>query len=549
MSNGIDFVIGGKDRASPAFASTANGMKKLESGANRLNSSTKALMATFAPLLAVMAAVKTVMKVASTISDANDAYDKQAESVKGLETALRLHGDATASQSPKLQTLASDLQKLTGVGDEVTLGLMKQAAMMGVSSDELGDMAKASIGLSEAMGTNLEGAMDSIRRAQEGNFMAFERTFPQMKAMTTDAEKLAFVTELASKGLDAKAESADRVAGMGERASGAIGDLMESVGALLAPVRMLINQGLLTLAESLQSVLAPAVEYATDLLESIGPMMDWVKEKVIQGVNLMIGAFTFFEVVIGNLDKIWVVMVSQAELYLLQMSGAVMHALTVQIPAYAAWFGDNFVNLIRDGLMLAFTVVTNHVQKIIDAFRALWDFIASGGTSDVLGQLGEIAGRSYLEGFESSVGSLPEIAGRKISEREKQLADTIGKIGSDLGEEFATKFASRMVGMGDGISDEFSKDIDLKVNKKLNEELGIGGKGGAGQQTLAASESRLLTRGPADKQQNLLDQILGKVKELVATNKNTESASMESASSLEQIKNNTANTTNLVPTP
>jgi hypothetical protein len=60
--------------------------------------------------------------------------------------------------------------------------------------------------------------------------------------------------------------------------------------------------------------------------------------------------------------------------------------------------------------MLAYTVVSNHVTKIVDAFTALWEFIASGGTSDVLGQLGEISGRSYLAGFESSLTALPDIA-------------------------------------------------------------------------------------------------------------------------------------------
>lgn len=544
MSTGIDFVIGGKDKSGPAFASTTAGMKRLESGANRLNSATKALMTAMAPLLAVIAAVKTVMAGVDFIKDSSDAYDKQADAVRGLETALRLQGEAVDSQSPRLQAFASDLQKLTGVGDELTIALMRQASLLGVGADDLDDMAKAAVGLGEVMGTSAESGMEMMRRAQEGNFMAFQKMFPAMKEMQSDTEKLAFVTELAAKGLEAKADASMSVSGMAGRAAGAVGDLMESVGALIAPVRILISQGIETLAESLQTLLIPAVDIATSVLENIGPMMDWVKEKVIQGVNLMVGAFTFFEVVIGNLDKIWVVMVSQAELYLLQMSGAVMHALTVEIPAYASWFGENFVNLIRDGLMLAFTVVTNHVQKIIDAFRALWDFIASGGTSDVLGQLGEIAGRSYLEGFESSLTDLPEIASRKISEKEKQLADTIGQIGSDLGEEFATKFASRMVGMGDGLGDEIDKDIDLKMNAKLDEKLG--GKGGS-TGTLSASESRLLTRGPADKRTDLMQQILNKVKELVVTNKKTEAAAMESASALQQIEENTDNTTQMVP--
>jgi hypothetical protein len=202
--------------------------------------------------------------------------------------------------------------------------------------------------------------------------------------------------------------------------------------------------------------------------------------------------------------------------------------------------------------MLAFTVVTNHVQKIIDAFRALWDFIASGGTTDVLGQLGDIAGRSYLEGFESSLTDLPEIAGRKISEREKQLSDTVSQIGADLGAQFATKFAERAIKLG-GVGDALSTEIDLSINKKIDDKLGIGsglgGSKGGGDALLQASESRLLTRGPANPQQTVLEQLLKKVDEIFASGKNREVAAMETASAAAEIASNTANQTQLVPTP
>jgi hypothetical protein len=546
VSNGIDFVIGGKDKASPAMDSAAKSMRKLETGAERLGNATKSLMATFAPLLAVYGAVKSVMAATDFIKNSSEAYDIQTAAVNRLEVALKLQGAAVEGESARLQTFAGDMQKLTGVGDELTLGLMNQAAMMGVNSEQLDDAAKAAIGLSEATGKSLDESLKMVTNSLQGEFGAFGEVIPAIKTMQTEEEKLAAVLALSAKGLEAKTEASNTVAGMSERASGAVGDLMESVGALIAPVRILISQGIKTLAESMQTLLVPAVEYANSVLANIGPLMDWVKEKVVAGVNLMVGAFTFFEVVISNLDKIWVAMVAQAELYLLQMSGAVMHALTVTIPAYASWFAENFVNLIRDGLMLAFTVVTNHVTKIIDAFKALWDFIASGGQTDVLGQLGDIAGRSYLEGFESSLTDLPEIAGRKISEREKELAATIGQIGADLGEEFSTKFAERMVGMGDGLSDEFSKEIDLKVNKKIDDQLGT--KSGGALGPLSASESRLLTRGPADKQADLLTKLLNEIKKTVNPIINSEAAAMEAASALQQIAENTDNTTQLVPT-
>jgi hypothetical protein len=409
-------------------------------------------------------------------------------------------------------------------------------------------VTKASIGLSEVLGTDMESAMKSLRLAQEGNFAAFEKQFPQMKAMQSDAEKLAFVSELAAKGLDAKADASMTVSGMAERASGAMGDLMEVIGNIIAPVRMLISQGLKVLAESLQQVLAPAAEYAQGVLENIGPIMDYVKEKVVQAVNIIVGAFTFVEVIVTNLGDVWEMMKAGAELRFEQMKNIIMHVLTEVIPSYAMWFAENFVNIIRDGLMLAFTVITNHIRKIKDAFFALWDFIKSGGSTDILGQLGEIAGRSYLEGFESSLTALPEIAERSLSDKEKALQSKIDGIAGNLGDQFAKKFADRMVVLDDELGAGFSKDIELKLKNQVKGEVDDQLKKSIGMSTqVSATESRLLTRGPADKQMNLLERLLRKVEDIAASSATTAAAEMESASALANIAENTAKTTQIVP--
>ena len=282
-----------------------------------------------------------------------------------------------------------------------------------------------------------------------------------------------------------------------------MGTLMETFGAIIAPIRVLISAGLQQLAETLTGMMAPAAEYATSVLENIGPIMDYVKEKVVQGINVVIGAFTFLEVILTNLGTVWDLVLAYAEKTMLGIVGAVMHALTEVIPAYAGWFAENFVAIIRDGLAFAFTVVVNSIAKIVDAFQALWDFIASGGQTDVLGELGNIAGRSYLEGFQSSLTALPEIAARQLSQREQDLADKVGKIGAKLGDEFSNKMEDRMVGVGSTISDEMSaatSNINLK------------GKGAVMTQGIPATEGRLLTRGPGTRIPELMQQILNELK-------------------------------------
>lgn len=514
MANGIDFVIGGKDQAKPAMASVEKSLERLEKKTDSLGSATSRLAKVTGALVGAYAAFKGVVAMIGGVGRLNAAYDQQTEAVKGLEVALGLQGASVSVESARLQKFAGDMQKLTGVGDELTLAMMKQASMMGVATEDLDDMAKAAIGLGEVMGTSAESGMEMMRRAQEGNFMQFQRTFPEIAKMATEEEKLAFVTALAAKGLEAKVEASNRVAGMSERASGAVGDLMESVGALLAPVRILISAGIKTLAESLSTLLVPAVAYAEEVLANIGPMMDWVREKVIAGINGVIGAFTFLEVTLKNLDQLWIYVESYVELTMRQIGETIMHTLVEVIPAYVMWFGENIINLFRDAWNGVLQVFYNATRMIAEILIELWEFVVNdmGSGSAALGErIGAILASGLTTGFESALTELPNIAARQISEREQQLTDTMAKIGDNLGGEFAEKMKARMVGAAAGIGDGINKEIDLSLNAAG--ESASDNKAKRKDGTLGASinamESRLLTRGPGSTYEQ---QMLGETK-------------------------------------
>ncbi len=369
---------------------------------------------------------------------------------------------------------------------------------MGFAADRMDDAANAALGLSHATGTDAAQSMDNLKSAIEGNFEAFHAVNPQIMFMRSNQEKLAAVMAIANQGLTDQSEDMGTVAGSGRRANSSIVTMMESIGAIMAPIRVLISAGLQQLATSFNSILVPAVEYAQSVLENIGPLMDYVKQKIVDGVNIAIGAFTFFEVILTNLSSVWDIVVATAELAMVGMAESVMHTLTVVIPEYASWFAENFVNTLSDGMSFAFIVVEAGIKKLVDGFKALWGWIASAGQSDVLRELGEISGRKYSEGFESSITSLPDIAVRKLTQREKDLADKIGAIGGRLGEEFADKMKGRMVGVGEGVTAELKKvgDIDLKSQAHVM------------TQGVSATQGRLLTRGPGTNMPNLLNRII-----------------------------------------
>lgn len=499
MANGIDFVIGGKDKAAPAFTSTEKGLAKLEAGTKSLQTATQSLMVSMAPLLAVLAAVKTVMAAIGGVKAANEAYDKQTEAVKKLNAALAIRGQQSASAG--MQQAAKDLEKLTGVSDQATLALMQTAQSLGFATDKLDDAAKAATGLSAATGKTAEESLGDMKAALEGNFEAFHGINPQIMFMRTNQEKLAAVMAIANQGLQQQSQDMGTVAGSGRRADSAMGSLMESFGKIIAPIRVLINAGISQLATALDSLLVPIVQYATSVLENIGPIMEWVQGKVVAAINVMIGAFTFFEVILTNLSSVWEIVKASAELAMIKVSESVMHTLTKVIPAYAMWFAENFVNLIKDAFNGVITVITNAGRIIGELVYQIFAFIASGGEGGIEGLmsgLGEAASISLLDGFKSSLTSLPEIAERQLTAREQDLADKIGKVGGRLGQEFSDKMSERMLGVGSSLGDELNNAAS-KVNLK--------GKGAVVTQGVQVTQGRLLTRGPGQSLPNILEEI------------------------------------------
>ena len=472
----------------PALKTVEKSLQQVEEKTNRTARATEGLYRATTLLAGAYAAIKSGMAVLGGLDKINSAYALQTKNVKDLNSALSARG--ASGNSKQMQDFAASLQKLTGVGDEVTIGLMQQALALGYSADAADDATKAAIGLAEATGKTAEQSLGDMKDALQGNFEAFYAVNPQIMYMRTNQQKLAAVLEIANQGLKQQSGNMLTVEGSGRRASGAFGNLLESIGAIIAPIRVLINAGIQKFAETMQSVLVPAVEYANEVLKNIGPVIDWVREKVVQGINIIISAFTFLEVIVTNLGSVWELMKAVAERAMIQIVETVKYSFTDVIPAYLMWFGENIINLMKDAWNGVIAVVTNAGKILGDLVYTIFEFIASGGEGGIDGlmsSMGEAASRSLLDGFKSSLTDLPEIAGRTITDREKELTEIIGLVGANLGQEFADKLKERLIGVGDTVGDELAA---------ASGNFNLQGRNNAIMQGINAQESRLLTRGP-----------------------------------------------------
>ena len=556
----IQFVIGAKDAATPALTKVGSSMERLEKSTKQLSDvsakSMKSIDVSFSSLvkgavvfkaldIAAQAAFRAFGSVSSAISKGMDDFDAAAESVRALDQAMELNGGSSEKLVSQYSSLADAIERKTNVAAEDAQGLMKQAAVMGVSNDQIDDMAVAAIGLSEALGVGLDEGLNKVRLATEGNFKAFEKLLPAIKEMKTDEEKLAAVLELSAKGMALSESASQSASGKYEQMEHRLGQLFETLAGVLAPIRELAYEGVTLLADALSNILGPAVEGSATLFETWRPVIIGAIESTVNGI---VAGLTMAEVVYNNFGAVVGMAIDSILLSYETYRADTMQLFTVEIPAYASWFGENFFNILETAFSAVSAMVTNHITKIIDTLAALWGFISSAGSTDILGQLGEIAGRSYLEGFENSIGELPNIAQRALTDREKELQASMGATANKIAEEFNTKFAERTVKLGANVGENLSDGIDLALKDK-DDDVAKKNKG-TGSQTgdaiLQAQTGRLLTRGPAEKQANAMVDIARNTKETANAVKDVAAAQHQTSSELAQLKTQLANNPNIV---
>lgn len=121
---------------------------------------------------AFSAAMSSSIKLAK---ESIDLANKQIENERKLMSAANLRGKFTKQNFEELQRLNAETQQATGIGDEYQLQLQAQLALMGVSNDELVRATRATIGLSEATGADLNASMRIVARTLAGNTQSLKR--------------------------------------------------------------------------------------------------------------------------------------------------------------------------------------------------------------------------------------------------------------------------------------------------------------------------------------------------------------------------------------
>ena len=115
------------------------------------------------------------------------------------------------------------------------------------------------------------------------------------------------------------------------------------------------------------------------------------------------------------------------------------HIFTGVMPALFSWFGSEWSNLFLTAASFVGSVFTSIGKNIMETMKAVWDYIASGGTKSLT-----VAWTPLLDGFENTVKQLPDIPPRAIGDLERQLAADSDRLANALGGSLAAEIDSNM---------------------------------------------------------------------------------------------------------
>jgi hypothetical protein len=453
----VEVTLGAKNEASAVLRQFSS---EVTQTAQQVEFSIRGLAQLAGVTAAVIGIVEAGRAVVGFASSSVAAFDDlNRSSIKLAETVALIPGAGKAA-SDEMVKVANSLERMTNVDSGRIQDQMAQALRRGAGVGDIEDMAEAALGLSRVFDRDLSSAMRMVEDAVKGNFGAFEGLIPNINELATAEERLAAVSELATKGLLNKADSAKSALEASEALNVATKNLYESFGALLAPIRDVVYRGLVVAFEFIQSSMIPAMDDFIQHGEDLANAMQGVGKAIAEA---FVTGFTAAEIAVFRFEDV--------------------------------------LEVISASVLLSANKIYNDVVFVFDGLlaRANW-FV------DAYAKL--LSGRFT---FEDVLKEMPAFGERAVTETEKSLQAILDEAVGSLTEDFDSKIRERLAALQDAMKLEIGIDLKPRAGaaSALQDQI----------RSLTAFESRVLVRGQTDSPiDKLVENTARQVKEQERTN-------------------------------
>ena len=170
----------------------------------------------------------------------------------------------------------------------------------------------------------------------------------------------------------------------------------------------------------------------------VGDAWTWLQDTIATGITtvMAVGEWAF-----TNWQDLAVYAFKSVGLAGVKMGNDIAYFFTDQLPAYLTWFGDNWFQVFFTAFDFVTTAMINLGQNIRNIWTGVLEFFKGNGF--------EVDFNPILEGFVSTIGKLPDIPPRVMSELETNLQADVSTIGKRLGTSFDEIVTQRLDTLAD----------------------------------------------------------------------------------------------------
>ena len=207
-----------------AGKSLDNGTKKSKTLGETLGGIKTGALAATAGVTAVAAGLK---KTIDALNECERAYQVQRKAEQALRVAADNNPYLNGESVYNLRNFASELQKMSEVGDEVSLSVMSQLAATGRSEEQIKAIMSAAVDMAAVTGDSLESAATKLNATLQGNAGVLGRQIQSINGLTTAELESGRAIELVAQQYKGSAkEMADKTVQL----KNAWGDYKETIG-------------------------------------------------------------------------------------------------------------------------------------------------------------------------------------------------------------------------------------------------------------------------------------------------------------------------------
>lgn len=362
--------------------------KNAESALNGLKSSFGALKA-----LAVAAAG------AFAVKEAIQAANVQEKAVKSLNTALALTGEYTEETSQRFQKFASELQKNSTVGDEVTLSLVGLTKSMGATNEQTEKIIQAAADMSAVTGDDLETSVRNLSKTLGGMKGLLGQTQPELRKLTAEQLKNGDAIDiLAKKYKGAASELTNTFSGALTQTQNSFGDLLEEIGFLITKNPIMIDAVKLAgeafnvlgsyISDNREAITNFIIEALASLLDGLG----WLIRKTGDVVNVFTNFNTIIDLALLKTSEFGSGAVEIADNIIKSFKGVVSLGLEPMLDG---------IDIVASGLNKLGIISDDSLNKFKDAIEGLAPDETVSGLEKIkasIDNFGDAARTSFIDG-------------------------------------------------------------------------------------------------------------------------------------------------------